>query len=259
MSRGNNIRERKPAFLFLLLYVYLIAAMTVFSACSLISRPGGSGQETLPDWLQVPTPREYVLEAGDVCDLKLFYHPELNENEVTVRPDGKISLQLIGDVEAKGKTPAALISELTERYSRAGLLQPAVSITLRKSAGLRVFVGGEVRNPGMFQYEGPLTLSRAILQAGGPVSTSALEHVVVLRDSQAKEAQHPLFAVVDFEKLMEGGQDPLLQPYDIVFLPKSTIATMNQFVDQYLVKMIPVTLTAGFSYSMGSFDTKTLQ
>ncbi len=191
--------------------------------------------------------------------MKLFPQAELNEAELTVRTDGKISVQLVGDIEARGRTPSQLATALVEHYTRAGLRQPHVTIFLRKSAGLRVYVGGEVHNPGMIPHEGQLTLSRAILQAGGPASTAALDNVVILRDARTQDATNPLFAVVDFQKLLDGGQDPQLQPYDIVFLPKSTIATMNQFVDQYFVKLIPVTLTAGFSYSLGSFNSKVLQ
>ena len=130
-----------------------------------------------------------------------------------------------------------------------------MAVLLRKSAGLRVFVGGEVNAPGMILHEGQMTLSRAILQAGGPKSTAELRTVVVLRDSGDPAA--PRFATVDLNKLVQSGVDPLLQPYDVVFVPKSTIARLNQFVDQYFVKMVPVTLSAGFSYTLGSIRSNT--
>lgn len=204
-----------------------------------------------PAWLRQPQPREYVLEVGDTFDLKLFYHPELNEAGAIIRPDGNFTAQLVGDVPARGRTVPALTADLQERYVTAGLRRPVVAVLLRKSAGLRVFVGGEVNTPGMLLHEGQMTLSRAVFQAGGPKSTAELRTVVLLRDSGDPAA--PRFATVDFNKLVQSGTDPLLQPYDIVFVPKSTIAKLNQFVDQYFVKMVPVSLSAGFSYTIGSF------
>jgi len=195
-----------------------------------------------------------VLEVGDVFDLKFFYHPELNEMAIFVRTDGKVAAQLVGDVPARGRTTAELAADLTERYVGAGFRQPSVAVILRKSAGLRVFVGGEVNAPGMVPHDGHLTLSRAILQAGGPKNTAEVGSVVVLRDpGDAKEP--PRFATVDLNRLIREGADPVLQPYDVVVVPKSTIAKLNQFIDQYLVKMVPITFTAGFSYTLGTVRT----
>jgi len=228
------------------------------SACSLTSRFSAAPPPTPePSWLRDSLPREYVLETGDVCDVKLFPQVELNEAELTVRTDGKISVQLVGDIEARGRTPSQLATALIEHYTRAGLRQPQVTIFLRKSAGLRVYVGGEVQGPAMIPHDGHLTLSRAIIQAGDLRSTAEPSSVVIIRNPPQEKGSAPLFAVVDYRKLLEGGQDPLLQPYDIVFVPKSTIATLNQFVDQYFVKLVPVTLNAGFSYSIGRFKDET--
>lgn len=232
----------------------LALLVLISSACSVTQRPASPDNRTpLPAWLRDPLPREYILETGDVCDVKFFYHPEFNETELSIRTDGKITAQLVGDVVARGRTPSELAADLVDRYVQVGVRQPSISVFLRKSVGLRVFVGGEVNNPGMIPHDGQLTLSRAILQAGGPKATAALRSVVVLRDSRKGNDADPLFAVVDLKNLLAGGQDPVLQPYDVVFLPKSTIATLNQFVEQYIVKMIPGQLNAGFEYTIGQF------
>jgi protein involved in polysaccharide export with SLBB domain len=79
---------------------------------------------------------EYRIQIGDQLDIKFFYNPTLNE-QVTVRPDGRFSLQLIQEVVAAGLTPAALTRELTDRYA-LNLKQPEVTVIVRSfgSAGL---------------------------------------------------------------------------------------------------------------------------
>lgn len=235
----------------------VLACSIVATACTLgMTTESPPEAARAPAWLREPAARDYVLEIGDVFDVKFFTHPELNEAGTIVRPDGKISLPLVGDVIARGRTPTELTAFLTEEYDRAGLRRPRISVLLRKSAGLRVFVGGEVRNPGLVPYDGRLTFAQALLQAGGPKSTGEVGTIVLLRDPGDKNAE-PLFAVVDLDDVLKGRGDFVLQPYDIIFVPQSTIARLNQFIEQYIVKMIPVTLSAGFSYTLGTVKTPT--
>lgn len=108
---------------------------------------------------------DYRIQVGDQLDIKFFYNPTLNE-QVVVRPDGRFTLQLIQEVAAAGRTPAALTQELTERYA-ADLRQPEVTVIVRSFGGQRLFVDGEVSRPGMFPIVGVTTVLEAIAQAGG--------------------------------------------------------------------------------------------
>jgi len=189
----------------------------------------------------------YVLQLGDVLDIKFFYNPELNE-QVSIRPDGKISLQLIDEVKAEGLTPAALDAFLTEQYARI-LRQPEITVVVREFAGQRVYVGGEVASPGVIRTPGNLTALQAISQAGGFKSTAELSSVVILRN---QGTQTPLFLTLDLKEDLTthiNHNDIVLQPYDVVFVPQSRIAKMNQFVEQYIDKLIPVTRTLGVFWS----------
>ena len=94
-------------------------------------------------------PAPYVIHAGDQLDIKFFYNPELNES-VVVRPDGKISLQLIDEIQAAGLQPAELDQKLTDLYSRE-LKKPVLTVIVRSFTGQRVYVGGEVM-PGGSAY-----------------------------------------------------------------------------------------------------------
>jgi protein involved in polysaccharide export with SLBB domain len=97
---------------------------------------------------------------------------------------------------------------------------------------------------------GGLTALRAIVRAGGFRNTGASSNVVILRDQQSAE---PLFLTLDLEADLKGaaGHDIVLRPNDIVFVPKTRIAKIGQFVDQYIRQLIPVTLSLGVSYYVG--------
>jgi polysaccharide export outer membrane protein len=185
--------------------------------------------------------RPYLLEPGDQMDVKLFLHPELNEN-VVIRSDGKIALQLVGEVNARGVTPGALTETLMRRYTEAGLLHPQVVVILRKVVGQRVFVGGEVNAARMIPYDGRLTLTQALFEAGGLKPTAEAGSVLVLRDDGQGSPVYMTVSVT--EDRLRVGSDLPLQPYDVIVVPESAIATANQFVEQYLSKMVLSWLSA---------------
>lgn len=190
--------------------------------------------------------KDYTFHTGDIIAIKFFYNPELNE-EVIIRPDGKISLQLIDEVVTAGLTPSELDGLLTEKYSKI-LKNSEIAVIVKEFAGQKVYVGGEVNLPGMIPVTGSLTSLQAILQAGGFKDTAELKNIVILRNQGTGE---PLFMTINLkENLTMHTQlsDILLKPYDVVFVPKTTIAKMNQFVDQYIKKLIPISMNLGFSY-----------
>ena len=100
--------------------------------------------------------QEYRIQVGDQLDIKFFYNPELNE-QVTVRPDGRISLQLVHEVMTAGLTPAELTGLLTKKYA-AELKKPEVTVIVRSSGGHKIYVDGEVAKPGMFSLMGFTTV-----------------------------------------------------------------------------------------------------
>lgn len=177
---------------------------------------------------------EYRIGSGDVLSIKLFYTSDLNE-EVVVRPDGRISMQLVGDVEAAGSTPIELADRLSEKYA-AFLKQPSVAVIVRGFASQKAFVGGEVKNPSMVPVDGRLTLADAVIQAGGTLDTAATSSVILLRKGEAGREVYR----VDLSGGLDG-KDPLpvLRPYDCVFVPKSFIAKVGMYVELYINRLIP--------------------
>ena len=179
--------------------------------------------------------RDYRLQVGDEIQLKFYLSPELDQDAI-VRPDGRISLQLLDDVAAVGLTPMELDRIVTEGY-RTELRNPEITIIVKKLAA-KVYVGGEVRQPRFVAHSGSLTVLQAVFEAGGFTDTAEPSSVILLRrlnDDKGFAAKLDLKKVISAE-----AEDIALMPSDTIFIPKSTIAEVNLFVEQYITKIIPI-------------------
>ena len=201
-------------------------------------------------------PQEYFIQPGDQLDIKFFYNPELNET-ITVRPDGKISLQLVDEIQAAGLAPAALDKVLTEKYAYE-LKKPAITVIVRSFAGQRIFVGGEVNRQGLITISGNMTPLQAVFNAGGFKETASPGSALIIRKGSDNR---PVPIEMNLDDAMQGktgGTDFLLQPNDIVYVPKSAIAKANKFVQQYIQDLLLFRgVSLGFSYELHSEPTKT--
>lgn len=203
---------------------------------------GGSGCITVTENPPPPPPEvvsEYVVEPGDTLTLRFERNPELNEDNLVVRPDGMISPQLIAEVPVAGMTPAAISAELQRRYA-AELAHPRVKVGVKSFTTQRVSVAGEVETPGVQPLLHGLTLSQAIHHAGGFLKTANRGQVVIIRRHRdGRVTGH----AVDLA-LMEVGVDPAadvqLQALDQVYVPKTAIANVNTLVEQYIRNNVPV-------------------
>ncbi|MGQ8367332.1 polysaccharide biosynthesis/export family protein [Glaciecola sp. 1036] len=194
---------------------------------------------------EIANPYVYKLGVGDKFSVKFFYNPELNE-EIMIRPDGKASLQLAGDIEMAGLTVEELRLKLTDQFT-SFLKNPEVSVIVREIESQQIFVGGEVVNPGMYKATGGLSPLQAIFLAGGAEATAELSTIVILRDNGEPFLD---YYIIDMENnLGQPNQFQYfqLQANDIVFVPQSRIASINQFVDQYIQKMLPILGNLNFS------------
>jgi protein involved in polysaccharide export with SLBB domain len=210
--------------------------------------PHGLGSTASAAPGEVPASAAYRIAPGDELALKFFYVPELNES-VTVRPDGRIQLQLVGEVHAAERTAAELAAELKRVYA-GSLRQPEVSVEVEKGfARQQVFVGGEVGRPGAQPLLPSLTVMRALIVAQGLRDTAAANRVVILRRGGDGRAQ--LIRVDVASQSREGADetnDPLLQPFDVVLAVPSHVSRLNKWIDQYIRRNLPVNV--GFSYDL---------
>jgi polysaccharide biosynthesis/export protein len=204
------------------------------SPAMVMSRPG-------------PAPA-YRIQVGDILAVRLLLNPELDE-EVTVRPDGRISTTVAHDELAAGRTVPDLIAALNRDYVKQ-LQTPHVSVVVKSFAPARIYVGGEVTNPGEFVNVGPaLTVSQALTRAGGAKFSGDDANVFIIRRGPDDA---PEFLKVRYNDIISGrnpGADVRLAPYDVVYVPRTGVAEVYKFFNQYVQEFVPVSW--GFSYSLG--------
>ncbi len=192
-------------------------------------------------------PLPYAVSPGDVIDVKLFYTPELDESQI-VRPDGIMTLQLIGDIQAQGKTSEELRQELVRRFS-AHLIKPEVAVFVRRVQDSKYWVAGEVKRPGPYQMLGRATIVEAIMDAGGGTRPTAdLKNVLVVRQREG----HHYGCLVNVKNILQGreGNSFYLQARDIVFVPSTSVTKVNDWMDQYVNKIIPQHFNIWFGYNL---------
>jgi protein involved in polysaccharide export with SLBB domain len=188
-----------------------------------------------PQITSEPNPK-VTLAPGDVLDIKFFYTPELNESQ-TIRPDGKITLQLVGDVEAQGKTPMELRDDLIKLYA-SQLAKSEIAVIVKSLGSYRVFVGGEVKTPGVIVMPQRLTALQAIMQAGGfNMEKAEVRNVVIIRNKNNQLSG----CALDFKDALQGKevQPFYLEPQDIVYVPQTRIVKINTWIDQNINKIVP--------------------
>lgn len=182
----------------------------------------------------VPLTSEHVLAPGDEFELRFPFYPDLNDR-VTIGPDGRLSLQLVNTVALSGLTTADATKLLNDRYATV-IREPQATITVRAYAPQLIFVDGWVTNPGLVRSDVPLTVSRAIAQAGGSKTGAHLDGVLVLRRTPDGIVHY--YQVAQGNYAGAGGEDPLLSSYDVVYVPKNLLGSLNDFLANY-VKNVP--------------------
>jgi polysaccharide biosynthesis/export protein len=198
-------------------FLALAAVSLALAACS-SPRPtparaeSGASQEAAAD----ATAPRYVLGPEDVLTIAVWKEEGLSR-QVRVRPDGKISFPLVGDVQAAGLTAAALQAELTkglERYVTA----PAVSVTVDEINSYRVFVLGEVERPGAVQSRQPITVLQALALAGGLKPFAKGHRIMLVRQVGGKTYRAQL-SYRDIVLGRNGAVNVTLEPGDTLVVP----------------------------------------
>lgn len=171
---------------------------------------------------EAPTPavgpviEAYRIGGGDVLSVFVWKEPDLTR-DVTVRIDGRISVPLLGDVEASGKLPEDLAAELREAYKRY-VEAPNVTVSVAQDTNSRFFVVGRVAQPGVFPLTGRTTFLQALAMAGGFVEFAKTNRIMVVRRDQGEE--DAIF--LDYKKLSQGEaleQNIVLLPGDTIVVP----------------------------------------
>jgi len=196
----------------------------------------------------------YRLGEGDKVQILFPLTPEMDE-ESLVRPDGVVFSKASGDVAVSALTvpdAAAAIAKASEKR----LKNPSVQIKVLNPAAGQFFVGGEVKNPGVYPLNGPANVLSALMQAGGSLDTASLDEVILIRRSPN---DRPMRKTVNIQAMLEGRAAAPIRLYqgDMLFIPKSGIAEWDVFIDQFVNKALP--FTRSFAYTIGqSSSTSTV-
>jgi polysaccharide export outer membrane protein len=179
--------------------------------------------------------KEYIIGPGDVLHISVWENPDL-EQDVIVRPDGKISFPLIDEVQAEGLTIPELDKLMTEKLKEY-IRYPDVSISLKKIGGERIIVLGEVKSPGVYTLAGRKTVLEAIALAGGFTKDAVLNSVIVIKRGFISPEAKRINLAINLAKALKRGkikEDIFLESQDIVYVPKKFIADLNYFLNQIL-------------------------
>jgi len=188
----------------------------------------------------------YRLQVGDEINIVHSIGKELNQR-VQILPDGRIYLPIVGGVSAADQSPDELRTQLNLAYS-SELLNPQVTVIPTKIGKQKIYVGGEVGDPGVFEMSGNVGVIEAIFAAGGFENTANDEEVVVLRRTKDDRA---MIRTVNVSGLLAGeGTEAqlILRQYDIVFVPRTTAAEIGLWVEQNITNVLP--FSRSFSYSL---------
>src|SRR5271155_779297 len=131
----------------------------------------------------------YVIGAQDVLDINVWKEPDVSR-VVPVRPDGKISLPLLNDVQAAGLTPAQLAAQVTESLKKF-VTNPQVTVIVTTINSQRVYLLGEVSRPGAFPMIPGMTVLQAISSGGGFTQYARTGKIYVLRNENGKQVKYP--------------------------------------------------------------------
>src|SRR5436309_1211136 len=187
--------------------------LTLLYSCSAQVAPSltttTSGEDESPS-------QDYIIGPEDTVEVQVWKNPDLSRT-VTVRPDGKISLPLIGDVQAAGQTAAQLTEAVTEKLKTYYKEPAQVTVIVTQVNSYAIYVLGEVKGQGKHVVRSGTTFLQAISLAGGFTPFASKNKITLRRRSaDGKESTMP----VRYKDVLAGQQDNLiLKPGDTIIVP----------------------------------------
>ncbi len=232
--------------------VLLACATLVAASPAVAARAPAPGFSNIgyADWTEQEP--EYRFYPGDMIDITVPSAPELARTGVIVQPDGRITMPLVAPVMAADRTINELQADLTRAYA-SQLLRPEVVVQVKSVGALKVFVGGEVGAPGVFDMPGDINSLQAVIQAGGFEVSAKTDRVVIIRRGPGGRA---MMRTVNLQSALKNpvGLDLVpLRRFDIVYVPRSNIAEAGLFMQQWFRDVSPV---QGFSYAIGGNNSQ---
>ena len=174
-------------------------------------------QLSVPVIAQEENNKRYFVQPGDLLEVIVWREEDL-QREVLVRPDGRFSFPLVGDIDATNKTVEELREEVAV-YLKRYIADPTVTISVKDISGNKIYLLGQVNNPGAFVVNRQLDVMQALSLAGGTTPFASLNDIVILRRERDGTQRAMTFEYRDVEKGRSLEQNILLESGDIVVVP----------------------------------------
>jgi polysaccharide biosynthesis/export protein len=184
-----------------------------FAGISIAEAPKGSPAKptAAPAPAKADIGPQYIIGPEDVLYISVWKEEHISRS-VPVRTDGKISLPLVDDVQAAGLTPLQLKEVLTEKF-KGFIDNPAISVIVTEANSFKVYLSGEVKNPGVHRFRSDVTLVRLITQAGGFTEWANQKKILILRNEKGVDKR----ITVNYKKIIDGDEP------DITILSGDTV------------------------------------
>jgi protein involved in polysaccharide export with SLBB domain len=216
-------------------------SLLLFGAgCQTAAGPGHETSNVIPG-TEAGADTSYRLQVGDTLAIHFFSYPDLDDT-IIIGPDGHVSLRLVDDFAVAGMTLAEATNAINSHYEHV-INHPGVNIQIKNYALQQIYVSGQVNNPGVIRSTVPLTASGAIAQAGGiKLAVAHSEGTLLLR-------RKPDGTIVYYKLGMHGdlpgdNGDPILRTNDLIYVPRTPIAVVADFVQANLTRVIPLSASA---------------
>lgn len=162
---------------------------------------------------------DYIIGNGDVLEINTWKEPDFSREEIIVRLDGKISLPLLGDIQATGLTPTQLKATIESRLKKY-VSKPSVTVTIRNAASQRFYILGEVVNTGEYPLVKDLTVLQAFALAGGFTEWASKKEIILYRG--VKGDSKGIVIQINYKKILRDkdfSQNVKIKANDTIIVP----------------------------------------
>lgn len=161
-------------------FFLICAAALLLSGCSSVFGRQATKPAPVADPQSVDT--GYLIASGDILSISVYGEKEMNQPELVVRPDGKVTFPLVGDITVGGLTTSEVKQELDKKL-HAYIPEAVATVTVKALGSLQYYVVGKVAKPGMFDVSKPMTVLQALAMAGGLTTFADEKHIEIVRNS----------------------------------------------------------------------------
>ena len=200
----------------LLLTIGFVVMALIWNTSSSFAETDDAKSKQLQEDNIVLSDQEYIIGKGDVLEINVWREPDLTA-ETFVRLDGRISMRLIGDVQAAGRTPMELSAAVEDKLGEY-LEMPVVTVVIKSQVSYQFYIIGEIQSAGAYPLQKRLTLIQAVAQVGGFTEWADKDEIILLRHMDGQDQR----IEVDVDDLIEGkpsAENIVLQKDDTIIVP----------------------------------------